>query len=125
MQSKGGTGTHWPGVVRGECITKHCCHVIQGSGAVVLIYGSKMWNLTKVMLMWLEGFHICAAYGMAQGHKPCKGLLGKWEYPLTNDVLEECGLCSVKDYIDTLRSTIAMYVVTHPIFRECKEREQR
>ncbi len=62
---------------------------------------------------------------MVRVHKPCKVLFGKWVYTLTKDLLKECGLYPVKDYIDTRRSTIAMYVVNQPIFMECKEGEQR
>ncbi len=36
----------------------------------VLLYGSKMWNLTKAVLARLEGFHVRAAYHMAQVHWP-------------------------------------------------------
>jgi hypothetical protein len=36
----------------------------------VLLYGSKMWNLTKALLARLERFHIRAAYEMAREHKP-------------------------------------------------------
>jgi hypothetical protein len=36
----------------------------------VLLYGSKMWNLLTTALAWLEGFHICVAYPMAEKHKP-------------------------------------------------------
>jgi hypothetical protein len=89
----------------------------------VLLYGSKIWNLTQAVLALLEGFHIPATYGMARVHKPCKGLFGKWVYPSTKDVLKECGLYPVKDYIDTHRSTIARYAVNQPIFLECKEGE--
>ncbi len=38
----------------------------------VLLYGSKTWNLTKTVLARLEGFHIRAAYRMAEKHKPRK-----------------------------------------------------
>jgi hypothetical protein len=75
------------------------------------------------MLAQLERFCIRAAYRMVRVHKPCKGLFGKWVYPLTKDVLEECGLHPVKDYIDTCQSTIAMYMVNRPLFLECKEGE--
>jgi hypothetical protein len=45
---------------------------------------------------------------MARKHKPRKGLFGNLIYPLTKDVLKECGLCPVpvKDYIDTRRSKL-------------------
>jgi len=91
----------------------------------VLLYGSETWNLTKTVLARLEGFHIRAAYQMARKHKPCKGLFGNWIYPSTKDVLEECGLHSVKDYINTCHSTIMMYVVNQPIFQECQEGDWR
>ena len=63
----------------------------------VLLYRSKTWTLTETVLARLEGFHIPAAYRMVRKHKPCKGLFGNWIYPSTKDVLEECGLHSVKD----------------------------
>ena len=91
----------------------------------VLLYGSETWNLTETVLARLEGFHIRAAYRMARVHKPRKGLFGNWIYPSTKDVLKECGLHSVKEYINTRRATIAMYVVNRPIFRECQEGERR
>ena len=87
----------------------------------VLLYGSKTWNLTQTVL---EGFHLRAAYRMAQKHKPRKGLFGNWIYPSTKDVLEECGLHLVKDYIDTRRSTTVMYVVNRLILQECQEGER-
>ncbi len=34
----------------------------------VLLYGSETWNLTKAVLARLEGFHVRAAYCMAQVH---------------------------------------------------------
>jgi hypothetical protein len=40
----------------------------------ILLYGSETWNLTTTALAWLEGFHIRAAYRMAEKHKPKKGL---------------------------------------------------
>ena len=91
----------------------------------VLLYGSKTWNLTETVLAWLEGFHIRAAYRMARKHKPRTGLFGNWIDPSTKDVLEECGLHSVKEYINTCRAMIAMYVVNHPILWECHEGEWR
>jgi hypothetical protein len=38
-------------------------------GQAVLLYGSKTWNLTKAVLAWLEGFHVQAAYPVAQVHQ--------------------------------------------------------
>jgi len=85
-----------------------------------LLYGSKTWNLTETVLARLEGFHIRATYRMAWKHKPRKSLFGNWIYPSTKDILEECGLHSVKDYINTCYSTIAMYVVNWQYFRSAR-----
>jgi hypothetical protein len=35
----------------------------------VLLYGRETWNLMTIALAQLEGFHICAAYRMAEKHK--------------------------------------------------------
>ena len=91
----------------------------------VLLYGSETWNLSRAVLAQLEGFHVRAAYKMARKHKPRKGLFGKWQYPSTKDVLAECGLHSVEEYIRSRRSTIATYVVNRPLYLECKEGERR
>jgi hypothetical protein len=90
----------------------------------VLLYGSKTWNLTRAVLAQLEGFHVRAAYKMARKYKPRKGLFGKWNYPLTKDVLKECGLHLVKEYIQNRQTTIVMYVVNRPLYLECKEGER-
>ncbi len=64
----------------------------------VLLYGSKTWNLTKTVLARLEGFHIRAAYRMAEKHKPRKEPNQMWVYPATEDVLKECGMHSISHY---------------------------
>ena len=46
-----------------------------------------------------------------------------WIYPKSEDVLEECGLRTVAEYIETRRQTIAMYVATRPILDECRQGE--
>jgi hypothetical protein len=47
----------------------------------VLLYGSETWNLMTTALVQLEGFHIRAAYRMAEKHKPKKGPHHEWVYP--------------------------------------------
>ena len=75
----------------------------------MLLYSSKTWNLTRAMLAQLEGFHVCAAYKMAWKYKPHKGMFGKWKYPSTKDMLEECGLHSVEEYIQTCYENSNVY----------------
>ncbi len=90
----------------------------------VLLYGSETWNLSRAVLAQLKGFHIRAAHKMARKYKPRKGLFGKLEYPSRKDVLAECCLHSVEEYIQHRRSTIAMCVVNRPLYLECKEGER-
>ncbi len=55
----------------------------------VLLYGSKTCNLTTTALARLEGFHICAAYRMAEKHKPKKGPHHEGVYPRSSNALQE------------------------------------
>jgi len=90
-----------------------------------LLYSSETWNLTKTVLARLEGFHIRAAYRMANKHKPQKGLNQVWVYPATEDVLKECGMHSISHYIGVRRATIFQYLVDRPILTTCMEGERR
>jgi hypothetical protein len=72
----------------------------------VLLYGSKTWNLFTTALAWLEGFHIRAAYRMAEKHKPKKVPHHAWVYPRSSNVLQECGMATMLHYIDARRATI-------------------
>jgi len=87
----------------------------------ILLYGSETWNLTKAALARLEGFHIRAAYRMARVHRPKKGAHGLWQYPKSADVLEECGMHSIAEYIQIRRQTIAVYVANRPILETCRQ----
>ena len=91
----------------------------------LLLYGSETWVLSPTMLARLEGFHIRAAYRMARRHKPRRGPGNVWIYPKSEDVLEECGLRTVTDYIETRRQTITTYVATRPILDECRQGERK
>ncbi len=92
----------------------------------VLLYGSKTWwNLRTTTLARLEGFHICAAYQMAEKHKPKKGLHHKWVYPRSSDALQECGVDTILHRINIRRATIFRYVVDQPIYEACRGGEWR
>ncbi len=71
----------------------------------------------------LEGFHIRAAWCMAQKHKPRRGPRKEWVYPKSEDVLRECRMKSIAEYIQTRRQTIMVYVATRPILQECRQGE--
>jgi hypothetical protein len=91
----------------------------------VLLYGSETWVLLTAALASLEGFHIRAAYRMAVKYKPRRGPGNSWVYPKSKDVLEECGLSTLGEYITVRRQMIAVYVVTRPILHECRQGERK
>ena len=91
----------------------------------VLLYGSETWNLTQSALARLEGFHVRAAYKMARKHQPRRGANKVWVYPKSADVLEECKMVTIAEYIQVCRQTIATYVATRPIFTACVEGKQQ
>ncbi len=87
----------------------------------ILLYGSKTSNLTKAALARLEGFHIRAAYKMARVHRPKRGEHGLWQYPKSADVLEECAMRPIAEYILVRRQTIAVYVADRSILETCRQ----
>ncbi len=92
----------------------------------VLLYGSKTWVISQTALERLEGFHIHAAYRMAKDHKPKHGPGHVWEeYPRSEDVLRECGMKTMEEYIAILRQTVATYVATRPILAKCRRGERK
>ncbi len=91
----------------------------------VLLYGSEMWVLSTTALVSLDGFHIRAAYQMAVRHKPQRGPRHGWFYPKLKDVLEECGMSTLAEYITVCQRTIAVYMATHPVLTECRQGKQK
>jgi hypothetical protein len=91
----------------------------------ILLYGSKTWVISWTTLARLEGFHIPAAYRMANKNKPKCGPWNEWVYPRSEDVLKESGMTTIKDYIQICRQTIAVYVATRPIFDKCRQGERK
>ncbi len=69
----------------------------------------------------LEGFHIRATYRMAKTNRPKRGPNREWIYPRSEDVLKECGMKTMEEYILACRQMIAVYVATHPILDECRQ----
>jgi hypothetical protein len=65
----------------------------------ILLYGSKTWNLTASALARLEGFHIHLPYKMVREHQPRQGANHVWTYPRLADVLEECRMQTIAEYI--------------------------
>ncbi len=72
----------------------------------LLLYGSKTRNLTTTALARLEGFHIHAAYRMAEKDRPKKGPNHWWVYPRSSNILQECGMATILHYINVRGATI-------------------
>jgi hypothetical protein len=91
----------------------------------MLLYSSETWVLSMTALASLEGFHIRAAYQMAVRHKLRRGPRHSWIYPKLKDVLEECGMSTLVEYITVCWQTIMVYVATRPVLTECRQGEQK
>jgi hypothetical protein len=91
----------------------------------ILLYGSETWVISRTALTRLKGFHIRAAYRMAKRNKPKRSPGNVWQYPRLVDVLKECGMKTMEEYIHIRRQTIATYVATRPILAECRRGERR
>ncbi len=89
----------------------------KGVVQVVLLYGSETWVLNAAALASLERFHIRAAYRMAMRHKPRRGPGNRWIYPKSKDVLEECGMRTLEEYIMVRRHRL--------ILTECRKGERK
>mgnify|MGYP000855157357 CR=1 FL=1 len=61
---------------------------------------------------------------MAVRHKTRRGPGHSWIYPESKDVLEECGMSTLMEYIKVPRQTIVVYVVTRPVLIECRQGRQ-
>jgi hypothetical protein len=120
LQIAQGLWAHVGQVLHGENIgPRIAAKVYKAVVQAVLLCGSETWSLTKSALARLEGFHVHAAYKMARKHRPKRCAKGVWVYLKTADVLGECGMSSIAEYIQVCRQTIAIYVVTRPILTAC------
>jgi hypothetical protein len=62
---------------------------------------------------------------VAVKHKPRRGPGNSWIYLKSKDVLEECGMSTLEEYITVRRQTIAVYVATHSILHEYRQGERK
>jgi hypothetical protein len=62
---------------------------------------------------------------MAKTNRPKRGSNWEWIYPRSEDVLKECGMRTIEEYILAGRQTIAVYMVTRPILNECRQGERK
>jgi hypothetical protein len=62
---------------------------------------------------------------MAKMHKLKRGPGRTWIYPRSVDVLQECNLNTIEEYISIRRQMIAVFVATCPILNKCRQVKQK
>jgi hypothetical protein len=111
--------------IRSENASPHACGIFyKATVQSILLFESKTWNLSPSGLKLLEGFHIRAAWHMAD-KRPMKLPDGTWTYPNLAQVLEDIGLKTVAHYISVRRQHIANYIINKPIFTTCVDGGRR
>ena len=84
----------------------------------VLLYGSESWVISKTRLRMLESFHRRVARYLCRRHIR-KLEDGTWEYPPSEEILEQAGLYTIQEYIQRRRDTITRYIRNRPIYTQC------
>jgi hypothetical protein len=84
------------------------------------LYGSKSWVISQTAMARLKGLDICATYRMAKEHKPKRGPDRVWIYPQSEDVLKECRMKTMEEYILIRWQMVALYIVTRPTLTKCR-----
>jgi hypothetical protein len=111
--------------IRSELHPPLACGVFyKATVQLILLFGSKRWNLSLVSLKSLKGFHIRAAWHMA-GKRSQKLPDSAWMYPNSAAVLDKVGLKTIAHYIGVQRQHIASYIANKPIFQSCMDGVRR
>ncbi len=66
-----------------------------------------------------------AAWRMARKNKPRREQDGVWVYPVSELVLEECGLHTMAAYVKVRRNTVVQAIAGRPVFNACRESRRR
>ncbi len=83
--------------------------------------------LFKIKLVYrsISKYDINTAYHMARRHTPRRDPVHGWIYSKLKDVLEECGLHTLEEYILVCWQTIVVYMVICLILTECRHGEPK
>ncbi len=112
-------------ILNGESASPRVCgKFLKAVVQSILLYCSETWALTLTLLTRLDGFQLRCVYRMAKRNKSRQGPGGSWVYPRSADVLEECGLSHMEEYVRQQRQMIVAYVVDRPILVACREGER-
>ena len=74
----------------------------------VLLCGSEIWTLTKMVVKMLDSFHKkCARFIAGEFIHRTKD--GEWHLPRSKDVLEKCGLMEISAYLEVRKENVMRY----------------
>ena len=90
----------------------------------VVLYGSKIWVLTREMLKVLTAFHHWSARQITGMTAKC-GACGEWEYPSVEEAMEDAGIHPIRVYIKKRQTTIVERVTCRHIYALCIEAEKK
>jgi hypothetical protein len=118
-------GSGWEGSLGREYVLDCCRRILPGCGA------------SRPPIRQRDVGHLPADNGAIGGvphqgrvahgarHKPRRGPWKEWIYPKSEDVLKECGMKTIAEYVHIRRQTIAVYIATRPILLECRQGERQ
>jgi hypothetical protein len=86
----------------------------------VLLYRTEMWCLPPLSLKCLEGFHICAMWGM-MGKWPRRIVNELWTYPCLEEALQAATLKTIAQYVEVHCQTVANFIIKRLIYELCAE----
>ena len=108
-------------MLRAENTTPRVCGIFyKATVHYVLIFGHETWNLSPLVMEYIEGLHIPAAQHMS-GNMHCKNYGGSWTYPSSEDILEDMCVFTVGPYIGVRRHIITNFITNGPIFELCQD----
>ena len=87
------------------CLVKFYLTVVEE----VFLYGADSWVVKKEDLRKLQSFHSRAIRYMMGTHIQ-KTMSGEWEYPNHDELLKECGLFPIEEYIKRRRGTLMKFL---------------
>ena len=89
----------------------------------VLLYGSKIWVVTREMIKFLTAFYHRAVRRIT-GIMEKRGAGGEWEYPSVYEAMDSAGLHPIGVYIKRQKTTIAERAACRPVYAFCTEAER-
>ena len=90
----------------------------------VLLFGAKLWVLTKKMESALDAFQGRVARRL-KGRQPRRGKDERWFYPSLVGALKEAGVVRVRTSVLRRQNTVAQFIATRPILGLCEVAERR